>query len=97
MNILLNFILFIFLILIITCVDGVKLCQIDENKFKCFEDDEIEYKKSEKAFKEVSNNNKMILFEPRAYSEAQQIADYLKGNNQLTYNKYSSEWLHELL
>lgn len=45
------------------------------------EDDEIAYKKSEKAFKEVSNNNKMILFEPRAYSESQQIADYLKNNS----------------
>lgn len=45
------------------------------------EDDEIEYKKSEKAFKSVNNNNKMILFEPRAYSESQQIADYLKNNS----------------
>ena len=44
-------------------------------------EEEIEYKKSEKAFKEVSGNNKMILFEPRAYSESQQIADYLKNNS----------------
>ena len=45
------------------------------------EEEEVNYKKSEKAFKEVSGNNKMILFEPRAYSESQQIADYLKNNS----------------
>lgn len=44
-------------------------------------DEEVNYKKSEKAFKDVSGNNKMILFEPRAYSESQQIADYLKNNS----------------
>ena len=31
-------------------------------------------------------NNKMILFEPRAYSESQQIADYLKSNNAVIVN-----------
>lgn len=45
------------------------------------EEEEFNYKKSEKAFKEVTGNNKMILFEPRAYSESQQIADYLKNNS----------------
>lgn len=44
-------------------------------------DEEIEYKKSDKAFKDLNGNNKMILFEPRAYSESQQIADYLKNNS----------------
>ena len=33
-----------------------------------------------------SNNNKMILLEPRAYSEAQQIADYLKANSAVVVN-----------
>ena len=33
-----------------------------------------------------SNNNKMILLEPRAYSESQQIADYLKGNSSVVVN-----------
>lgn len=37
-----------------------------------------------------SNNkefkNKTILVEPRAFSEAQQIADYLKTNNQVVVN-----------
>lgn len=43
--------------------------------------EDFEYKKSDKAFKELTGNNKMILFEPRAYSESQQIADYLKNNS----------------
>ena len=30
--------------------------------------------------------NKTILVEPRAFSEAQQIADYLKANNQVVVN-----------
>ena len=30
--------------------------------------------------------NKTILVEPRAFSEAQQIADYLKGKNQVVVN-----------
>lgn len=30
--------------------------------------------------------NKMILVEPRAYSESQQIADYLKGRNTVVVN-----------
>ena len=37
--------------------------------------------------KEVSDDgNKMILFEPRAYSESQQIADYLKNDNAVIVN-----------
>ena len=38
-------------------------------------------KTSNKEFK-----NKTILVEPRAFSEAQQIADYLKGRNQVVVN-----------
>lgn len=34
----------------------------------------------------VSGANKMILLEPRAYSESQQIADYLKGNSSVVVN-----------
>lgn len=45
------------------------------------QDEEVNYKKNDNAFKNVSGNNKMILFEPRAYSESQQIADYLKNNS----------------
>ena len=32
------------------------------------------------------NGNKMILVEPRAYSESQQIADYLKSRNSVVVN-----------
>ena len=53
-------------------------------------DDEItedleEVKESIKSSKE-SYKNKTILVEPRAFSEAQQIADYLKAKNQVVVN-----------
>lgn len=38
------------------------------------------------SFSEVSGSSKMILFEPRAYSESQQIADYLKKRNAVVVN-----------
>jgi len=38
------------------------------------------------ASEEISSNNKMILLEPRAYSESQQIADYLKSNSSVVVN-----------
>ena len=42
---------------------------------------------SANALKEVNGKgNKMILFEPRAYSESQQIADFLKSNNAVIVN-----------
>ncbi len=44
-------------------------------------------KSSKDALKEVGGDgNKMILFEPRAYSESQQISDYLKNNNAVIVN-----------
>ena len=44
-------------------------------------------KSSKDALKELSGDgNKMILFEPRAYSESQQIADYLKSSNAVIVN-----------
>ena len=49
--------------------------------------DEEVYSKSDVAFKNVSaDSNKMILFEPRAYSESQQIANYLKNKNAVIVN-----------
>ncbi len=39
-----------------------------------------------KAFQDSSKDSKMILFEPRAYSESQQIADYLKKRNAVVVN-----------
>ena len=44
-------------------------------------------KSSKDALKEMgADGNKMILFEPRAYSESQQIADYLKSSNAVIVN-----------
>ncbi len=34
----------------------------------------------------IENGSKMILLEPRAYSEAQQIADYLRDRNAVVVN-----------
>ena len=48
--------------------------------------DEDEYYETKTAFADVSNASKMILFEPRAYSESQQIADYLKKRNAVVVN-----------
>ncbi len=53
------------------------------------DDDEELYsgKNNTNALKDISGDgNKMILFEPRAYSESQQIADYLKNNNAVIVN-----------
>ncbi len=41
---------------------------------------------SEEALKENDGKNKMILLEPRAYSESQQIADFLKSRNTVVVN-----------
>ena len=35
---------------------------------------------------EIAGGNKMILLEPRAYSESQQIADHLKNRNSVVVN-----------
>ena len=49
-------------------------------------DDEY-YGVTKDGFKETTGNgNKMILLEPRAFSESQQIADYLKARNSVVVN-----------
>ena len=63
---------------------------------KLFADDEEEnlvgtedeyYNVDEEALKEADKTgNKMILMEPRAYSESQQIADHLKNRNSVVVN-----------
>ena len=40
----------------------------------------------EDSLKENDGKNKMILLEPRAYSESQQISDYLKARNTVVVN-----------
>jgi cell division inhibitor SepF len=48
---------------------------------------EDEYYETKDGFKETSmTGNKMMLLEPRAYSESQQIADYLKNRNAVVVN-----------
>ena len=49
------------------------------------EEDEF-YVKGESDGKEDASGNKMILLEPRAYSESQQIADHLKNRNSVVVN-----------
>ncbi len=45
------------------------------------------YNVDEEALKEADKTgNKMILMEPRAYSESQQIADHLKNRNSVVVN-----------
>lgn len=41
---------------------------------------------TEESLKENDGKNKMILLEPRAYSESQQIADFLKSRNTVVVN-----------
>ena len=47
---------------------------------------EDEYYETKTAFADKSGASKMVLFEPRAYSESQQIADYLKKRNAVVVN-----------
>lgn len=44
------------------------------------------YEIDAKVFADSSSSSKMILFEPRAYSESQQIADYLKKRSAVVVN-----------
>ena len=48
--------------------------------------DEFYNIKSEEALEENNGGSKMILLEPRAYSESQQIADHLKNRNTVVVN-----------
>lgn len=41
---------------------------------------------TEEMLEETNGGSKMILLEPRAFSEAQQIADYLRGRNTVVVN-----------
>ncbi len=50
-------------------------------------EDEYYNMSEEEAIKEADKSgNKMILLEPRAYSESQQIADHLKNRNSVVVN-----------
>lgn len=58
----------------------------DGSEIEQMTQDNNEYYKE--TFKQTNNNsgNKMILLEPRAFSEAQTIADYLKARNTVVVN-----------
>ena len=50
------------------------------------ENEEVEYEENEAIAGIQKKDNTMILLEPRAYSESQQIADYLKSNSSVVVN-----------
>ena len=60
------------------------------NKLKKFVTEEVMDEVSEDEYydvdKAITGNGKMILLEPRAYSESQQIADHLKKRNTVVVN-----------
>ena len=59
-----------------------------EDEFITPEDEYYENEEMDKRSREEIdlNGNKMILLEPRAYSESQQIADHLKKRNSVVVN-----------
>ena len=60
----------------------------DGNEIEETEDEtyEVEDKKGKGSKADATNGNKMILVEPRAYSESTQIADHLKRRNAVVVN-----------
>ena len=68
--------------------DGIKKALFDDGDRKDNSVEDNFYTVSNKQLKEEESKNgsKMILVEPRAYSESQQIADYLKNRNSVVVN-----------
>ena len=68
--------------------DGIKKALFDDSDRKESNVEDNYYTVSNKQLKEEESKNgsKMILVEPRAYSESQQIADYLKNRNSVVVN-----------
>lgn len=62
-----------------------KIFETDEEDEVRFNGTEDEYYEKEEISVDATNN-KMILLEPRAYSESQQIADHLKNRNSVVVN-----------
>lgn len=59
----------------------------DDDSLQNVSEDEFYTISKEDAVKEADKTgNKMILLEPRAYSESQQIADHLKSRNSVVVN-----------
>lgn len=67
--------------------DGIKKALFDgDNKQENVEDGFYTLTNKQLKEEEVKNGSKMILIEPRAYSESQQIADHLKNRNTVVVN-----------
>ena len=58
----------------------------DEPKVEAAEEEYYSVSKEEYHEQNGAAGSKMMLLEPRAYSESQQIADYLKGRNAVVVN-----------
>ena len=65
---------------------ALKLKEIFIGEEEDTEVNDYEIKETTKKSNNKEFKNKTILVEPRAFSEAQQIADYLKSNNQVVVN-----------
>ena len=68
--------------------EGIKKALFDDSDKRDSSVEDNLYTVSNKQLKEEESKNgsKMILVEPRAYSESQQIADYLKNRNTVVVN-----------
>jgi len=66
--------------------DGLKKALFSDENNGASEDEFYSLSKKEMKNEDLKNGNKMILVEPRAYSESQQIADYLKNRNSVVVN-----------
>ena len=66
--------------------DGLKKALFDDGTKETVEDNYYTVSNKQLKEEEGKSGSKMILVEPRAYSESQQIADYLKGRNSVVVN-----------
>ena len=68
--------------------EGIKkaLFDVGDNNKNAVEDNFYAVSNKQLKEEESKNGSKMILVEPRAYSESQQIADYLKSRNTVVVN-----------
>lgn len=66
--------------------DGLKKALFSDENNGASEDEFYSLSKKEMKNEDFKSGNKMILVEPRAYSESQQIADYLKNRNSVVVN-----------
>lgn len=62
------------------------LTDSDEDNLKGTEDEYYNLSEADAIKEADKTGNKMILVEPRAYSESQQIADHLKNRNSVVVN-----------